>query len=218
MTDRNPLRRMLRDAELSVTPSAEQIMAMPAEVGRRWSAEQVRDLIAASPLATPRYELVDGELLVTSSPSAPHQKAVKLLLIALEKYLTGTSIGEVTHSPSDVELEDGFLSQPDVFVVPTAEWNRVLREGLPFRELLLAAEVLSASSGRYDRVTKRVNYQRQISEYWIFDLDARLVERWTPRDQRPEVLTERLVWGPADSIEPFSLELVGFFRAVFGEA
>ncbi len=208
---------MVCDAELPVTPSAEQIMAMPAEVGRRWSAEQVRDLIASSPLATTRYELVDGELLVTSSPSAQHQKAGKLLLIALENYLTATSIGEVTYSPSDVELEDGFLSQPDVFVVPTAEWRRVLDGGLPFRELMVAAEILSPSSGRHDRVTKRVKYQRYIPEYWIFDLDARLVERWTPFAERPEVLTNLLEWYPDPSVEPFTLELVPYFRAVFGE-
>lgn len=47
-------------------------MAMPAEVGRRWTAREVRELIAAAPLATPRYELVDGDLLVTPGPSLFH--------------------------------------------------------------------------------------------------------------------------------------------------
>jgi Uma2 family endonuclease len=205
------------DAELLVTPSAEQIMARPLEVERRWTAREVRDRISASQLATPRYELVDGELLVTPSPSAPHQEAVKLLLIALEAYLSRNPVGHVVHSPSDVELAPGFITQPDVFVAPTTEWRRVLERGLPYHELMVAAEMLSPSSGRYDRVTKRVNYQRHVPEYWIFDLDARLVERWTPRDQRPEVLTETLVWSPVHSVEPFTLELIGFFRAVFGQ-
>ena len=30
---------------------------------RRWTAREVRQLIAESPLQTPQYELVDGELL-----------------------------------------------------------------------------------------------------------------------------------------------------------
>ena len=75
-------------------------MAMPAEISRRWTAREVRDLIAANPLATPRYELVDGELLVTSSPTYPHQRAVARLLVALDAYLGRERLGEVSTSPS----------------------------------------------------------------------------------------------------------------------
>ena len=61
-------------------------MGMPAETARRWTAREVRQLIADNPLWTPRYELVDGELLVTPSPGKPHQEAVRLLLVALSAY------------------------------------------------------------------------------------------------------------------------------------
>ena len=47
-------------------------MGMPAEIRRRWTAREVRQLIADAPLFTPRYELVDGELLVTPSPGPYH--------------------------------------------------------------------------------------------------------------------------------------------------
>src|SRR4051812_20310650 len=106
-------------------------MAMPAESARRWTAREVRELIAASPLATPRYELVDGELLVTPSPAAPHQMAVAKLLVALSAYLDSERVGYVITSPSDVELEPEFITQPDILAVPALEWKRVLREGLP---------------------------------------------------------------------------------------
>ena len=72
----------LRRAELRGEPSAEQIMGMPA-VDRRWTAREVRALIEKNPLHTPRYELVDGELLVTPSPGFPHQRAVTRLTGAL---------------------------------------------------------------------------------------------------------------------------------------
>src|SRR5688500_8620625 len=84
---------------------AEHHMAMPAGATRRWTAREVRDLIAAQPLYTPRYELVDGELLVTPSPAPPHQIAVRLLIVALSEYLDREPVGDVLHSPSDVELE-----------------------------------------------------------------------------------------------------------------
>ena len=80
-------------------------------------------------------------------------------------------------SPSDVELEPEQIVQPDVFVVPTHEARRIL-QAWPARELFVAAEVLSPSSGRGDKVAKRILYRRHVPEYWIVDLDARIVERW----------------------------------------
>src|SRR5207248_42547 len=94
-------------------------MAMPAanrEASRRWAAREVRELIAESPLQTPRYELVDGELLVTPSPIVPHQRAVAFLWRALDDYLQRNPVGEAYFSPSDVELEAGTIVQPDARV------------------------------------------------------------------------------------------------------
>ena len=190
-------------------------MAMPAETTPRWTAREVRRLIDESPLATPRYELVDGELLVTPSPSAAHQLAVVRLITALVAYLDRERIGVAITAPSDVELEAESLTQPDVLVVPMADWRRVMRDGLPIRELLLAIEVLSPSSSRHDRVRKRPLYQRHVPDYWIVDLDARLVERWTPADDRPELITETLSWHPSGAATAFTLELPAYFESVF---
>ena len=198
-----------------MSPSAEKIMAMPGGVLRRWTAREVRELIAAAPLATPRYELVDGELLVTPSPGAPHQLAVTRLVSVLAVYLDRERVGTAITSPSDVELEAEFVTQPDLFAVPKGEWRRVMAEGLPIRELLVAIEILSPSSSRHDRVRKRPLYQRHIPEYWIVDLDARLIERWMPGDDRPELLTETLSWHPPGATTAFTLDLPAYFESVF---
>jgi Uma2 family endonuclease len=189
-------------------------MAMPAETGRRWTAREVRDLIAAAPLATPRYELVDGELLVTAGPTPWHQRAVVELVMALGAYLRVEPVGYVLTSPSDVELEPEFVAQPDVYVVPMSEWRRLTREEYIVHELLLTAEVLSPSSSRHDRVRKRPRYQRHVPNYWIVDLDGRLVERWTPDEARPELLTDTLVWHPAGAATPLTLDIPAYFRSV----
>jgi len=194
-------------------------MAMPAsdrERARRWTAREVRQLIAESPLQTPRYELVDGELLVTPSPILPHQRAVAFLWRALDDYLRGNPVGDAYFSPSDVELEPGTIVQPDVFVVPPHESERSMRE-LPVRDVMVAAEVLSPTSGRHDRVTKRRLYSRHVLEYWIVDLDARIVERWRLDAQQPDVLVTALEWHPTDAAEPFTLDLPKYFAAVFRE-
>ena len=196
---------------LSVQRRAEHLMGMPA-VSRRWSAREVRALIAENPRLTPRYELVDGELLVTPSPSREHQRAVGELYFALRLFLGDERYAEVYMSPSDVELEPEFLSQPDVFVVPPSERRR--KDDNVWRKLLLAAEVLSPSSSRHDRVRKRPKYQAHVPEYWIVDLASRLFERWTPRDERSEILTEQIEWRPEGAPEAFSLDLPAFFARV----
>ena len=192
-------------------------MGMPAVQGRRWTAREVRQLISDQELSTPRYELVDGELLVTPPPSRAHQEAVALLLIALRAYLEREPVGHALPSPSDIELEPEDVRQPDVFVMPRDEWRRLVRDEFPARALLLAIEVVSPSSGRYDRVVKRRGYQRRVSEYWIVDTDARLVERWRPGDDRPEILTDSLEWRPNSATSSFTMSLPDFFARVFSE-
>lgn len=209
----------LGHALLSRRRGVEQIMAMPAptrEAQRRWTALEVRELIANNPLATPRYELVAGELLVTPSPGAAHQNAVAALAALLREYLRKERVGHAFISPLDVELEPELIVQPDLFVVPMAEASRLLADARArARELLLAVEVVSPSSGRFDRVVKRPIYQRHVSEYWVVDLDARLFERWTPGEERPEVLVKMLEWRATGAKAPFLLDVVGYFSEAF---
>ncbi len=90
---RSAARRHMLPHGLPFERQAEHIMSMPA-AQRRWTSREVRELIAENPLQTPRYELVDGELLVTSSPTPQHQRAIQRLSRALDAYLQRNSIGE----------------------------------------------------------------------------------------------------------------------------
>ena len=125
-------------------------MSMPVPQ-RRWTADEVRALMDESRPA-PRYELIDGELLVTPAPGPKHQMAAVLLWQKLQQYVQPRGLGTAYVSPADIELAPGSIVQPDVFVVPPSEaplqrWSEV-------RRLLLAAEVLSPGSARHDRVRK----------------------------------------------------------------
>jgi len=51
-------------------------------------------------------------------------------------------------------------------------------------------------------------------EYWIIDIDSRLVERWRPDDERPEILGERLTWEPAPGEASLDLDLRILARTV----
>jgi Uma2 family endonuclease len=176
-----------------------------------WTAERVRAL----PEDGKRYEVVDGELLVTPAPRWAHQHAVAELFRRLDPYVRDNAVGEVTFSPADVELDPQTLVQPDLFVVPLIDGRRMREWSEIQGRLLLAVEVLSPSTARADRHLKRRRYQRAgIPEYWIVDLDARMVERWRPDDERPEMLADALEWRPAEVVPPLVIDLPGLFGGV----
>ncbi len=193
-------------------------MGMPAVSDpTHWTPAMVREL----PDDGKRYECIDGELLVTPSPRWRHQDVVGDLYVRLRAWLEQEPVGKVTFSPADVEIVPDTLVQPDVFVVPREVTGALPREWNEIRTLLLAIEVLSPSTARYDRVVKRRFFARAgVPEYWVVDVDARLIERWTPTDERPEIIGEEQVlrWHPRGASVPFTLSVGPFFAQVLGDA
>jgi Uma2 family endonuclease len=181
-----------------------------AATRERWTAEMLRAL----PDDGKRYEIVRGELLVTPSPSWTHQRAVRELIILIGAYLFAGSGAEVLQSPADIELEADSIVQPDVFVFPRAA-GQTVSGWADARRLLLAIEILSPGTARYDRILKRQLYlQHMVPEYWIVDCDARCIERWRPSDERPEILTERIEWQAPRLASPLAIDLRVFFATV----
>jgi len=180
-------------------------MGMAAPV--YYTAEMVRAL----PDDGQRYEVVHGELLVTPAPRELHQRVLVRLVQALTNYLDRQPVGALYASPADISWTPDTLVQPDLFVAAldearSGEWSR-------FRTLLLTVEVLSPSSVRQDRFTKRRLYQEaRVGTYWIVDADTKSVEIWTPDALFPQVVTETLAWHPAGAAEPFTLALEVLFR------
>ena len=165
-------------------------MAMPAIADPVTTIEQ----LLALPEDGFRHELLEGVHVVTPAPQLPHQRVILALIRVLDAVLVRRDDLELFMSPADVILTPRTLVQPDVFVVrktpgePLRAWAEI---GIP----VLAIEILSPSSAARDRGVKRRIYQHAgVGEYWIVDLDARLIERWLPGDDRPEILTERLAW------------------------
>ena len=198
------------DAELRGFAEEAQIMAMPGMV-RRWTRQEVQAL----PEDGNRYELFDGELLVSPSSGLRHQLAITRLWELLQPFVAAHSLGVVLTSPADLSLGGEQLSQPDLFVLPSLPHNLTWAETvLP----LLVVEILSPATARHDRLVKRRRFQRaRVPEYWIVDLDARVVERWRPDDERPEVLVETLEWRPAGPDPVLTVDLASYFTAITGQ-
>lgn len=188
-------------------------MAIAAADREHWTAADWQAL----PDDGNRYEIIDGELFVTSAPIRLHQGAIGRLFLRIAPYVESHAVGDAAMSPADIEFSNDTIVQPDLFVAPLVN-GKPPRNWSDIESLILAVEVLSPGTACVDRTRKRALYQREgVAEYWIVDVDARLVERWRPEDTRPEILTERLEWQPDPAEPPLVLELAAFFAAVHNE-
>lgn len=166
------------------------------------------------PEPVPRYELVYGELLVTPSPTSLHQRLVFEIAMQLHTHVKRNNLGEVRISPSDLRPVPQTMLQPDLYVIPAVDGRRAPLED-PVTYVLIAVEVLSPSSARFDRVIKRRLYQEiEVTEYWLVDPDAQTLERWRPADERPEICDHEIGWRPAPAEEPFVLDIPVLFAEV----
>ncbi len=122
------------------------------------------------------YEIVNGVLYMTPSPSWSHQEIVGEIFAHLRAYVHETAIGGVLMAPLDVELASHTVFQPDVVVLRKAS-----RRKLKARHIVgapdLVVEVVSPSSETHDSYRKLVAYARAgVPEYWIVDPDAQNIE------------------------------------------
>ncbi|HEY3934106.1 MAG TPA: Uma2 family endonuclease [Gemmatimonadales bacterium] len=158
-----------------------------------------------------RYEVVHGELLVTSAPSVRHQTVLARLFHALNTYLVHHAVDGLRWSPADISYGDDTLVQPDLFVADLAaalhsgRWEDV-------RTLYLVIEALSPSTKAADRGVKRRLYQEQrIPEYWIVDGDHDEVEVWTAGAHFPRRERDRFTWRHPALTAECEVDLSGVF-------
>src|SRR4051812_35910638 len=60
------------------------------------------------------YQLIEGELFVTPSPSLPHQRISRNLEVALATFVAKGRLGAVYDAPVDVILTPKTVLQPDL--------------------------------------------------------------------------------------------------------
>jgi len=149
-----------------------------------------------------RYELIDGTLIVSPSPSLRHQRVhsrlMKLLLLACPAQL------EVLSAPMDVVLADDTSVQPDILVV---------RSDLPGPKVteppVLAVEILSPSSRLIDLNLKRARYERAgVPSYWIVDPDELRLMAWELSDAAYVEVADVSGDGTWQAARPFSVTVV----------
>ena len=127
-----------------------------------------------------RYEIIEGELFVSTSPGLTHQIVLSNLIFLIRRFLETNPIGMVVPTPGLILSEYSGVSPDVVFFLDEQRDTIVTGErltGLP----ALVIEIVSPGSAniRRDRVAKLQLYAKhRVPEYWIVDPKNLIVEKY----------------------------------------
>ena len=125
-----------------------------------------------------RYEVIEGELYVSTAPGIPHQSILGNLYFAFSNYLKVHRVGHAYLGIGIVYDEfNGVI--PDLLFVSSERLNRILAVDRLKASPEIVIEILSpgSSNEERDRIVKRKLYSsRGVHEYWIVDPGARTIE------------------------------------------
>lgn len=160
-----------------------------------------------------RYELIDGVVFMSPSPTPLHQLLLQEIAVQLTLASREPGGGFTTFLDTDVRFAPALVYCPDVSVYRPGRLK-----GTPAQLTIvpdLVVEVLSPGNRPLDLVTKRGDYEQfGVGEYWVLDPDTGDVRCWRRRAGRYE---ESPVTGgtlPSDAIPGFTLDLVPLRRLV----
>lgn len=125
-----------------------------------------------------RYEVIDGELYVSSAPSYLHQIALTNIVLAFGLYLRDHPIGRILPGVGVIFDEyNGVI--PDLVFATHERIRRTLGAGRFQAAPEIVIEILSpgTSNQRRDRHVKRSLYAAHgVDEYWVVDPENRSLE------------------------------------------
>ena len=163
------------------------------------------------------WSSIEGELVVTPSPTPMHQLVVHRLAVMLDRVIVEAGHGLVLEAPLDAYLDERNILRPDL-VALLHDRKRVFGsaklEGAPS----LAIEVISPSTGRRDRVIKRDLYAKHgVPEYWLVDPVAKTVTIVSdPEESRYRSEAVSSETAVSATIPALTADLAALFAPAFG--
>ena len=133
----------------------------------------------------PKTEIIGGKVVMLAAPSMNHEYVAGTIYNLFYNYLRG-KLCQAFSSHTAVYLKDGEEYQPDVKVV--CDRSKIRADGIHGAPDLVV-EVLSPSTGRYDKGHKMRVYERcGVREYWTVDPVSRTIEQYVLEDGRFSLL------------------------------
>jgi len=116
-----------------------------------------------------RHEIIEGDHIVTPSPSPRHQRGLVNLQLFLDSYIRSYDLGVLLVAPMDVLFAPTSVVQPDLLFIRKDRLTIITEanvQGAPD----LVAEILSPSTAAIDRGGKMALYAKYgVPHYWIVD-------------------------------------------------
>lgn len=122
-----------------------------------------------------RCELIENTICMEPTPTFYHQNLSGRLEKLLTAFVDSNSLGYIIHAPLDVVLSENTVLQPDIMFISNEQVGQIKTHfhGAP----ALVIEILSPSTAKYDRTTKKDIYEKfGVNEYWIVDQENKLIE------------------------------------------
>ena len=134
-----------------------------------------------------KYELFEGELIVSPSPYVEHEFVVANLMHALSNYVRKNKLGVVLGSNAGMYFNEINYTEPDIKFISSEKLKNIHTHRIN-KSASLVVEVVSKGSRKHDYGFKMHKYaQQDIEEYWIADYGKKCVEVYTLNKKQYEL-------------------------------
>ena len=161
-----------------------------------------------------RYELIEGEIYMSTAPDLIHQRTARKILVTFDKYLEQNPIGEILFGVGVILSNyDGVI--PDLVYLSNERRDEIATGERIYGAPTLAIEILSPGNQNRerDRKLKLKLYARfGVEEYWIVDPRERSIEVYRREGETlklfttfvsDETITTPLLQGFASAVKSF---------------
>ena len=125
-----------------------------------------------------QHEIIDGDHYVNPAPGTYHQTVSRKIQFQLFAQIELPERGFVYNAPTDLQLSEHDIVQPDIVVVLAKNKSIITPtkiKGVPD----LVIEILSPSTVKNDRERKFSLYQRcEVPEYWLVDPEEHVISQF----------------------------------------
>lgn len=132
------------------------------------------------------HEIIDGDHYMTPAPETYHQTVSRKIQFQLYEQIEEEGLGFVFDAPTDVQLSETDIVQPDILVI-LAERKSIISPKKVIGPPDLIIEILSEHTSQKDMTLKYHLYQKtSVPEYWIVDPVAQSVRMFVMQNERYE--------------------------------